>query len=149
MSNEDTNRQGESDGVTGWVRRTVRQLVPSLEAADEREWSSSSGGTGTGKPSVSKARKPTPRAMTDEERIVRYLRPHGGQMRQGELVDCTEWSKSKMSRLLSDMEGEGTINRTQIGREKIVALPGHEPEAVRSSFDTPKRPGDDARARSK
>ena len=91
---------------------------------------------------------PTPPAISDEERVLRYLRPHGGRMRQGELVDCTEWSKSKMSRLLSDMEDEGTIKRTQIGREKIVALPGYEHEAVKSPFDAPDGVREDARVRS-
>lgn len=151
MSNENPKRERDAEGLTGWVRRTVRQLVPSLGAADERDWTAASRESGPGDPPMGEPRQPTPTPPTisDEERILRYLRPHGGRMRQWELVECTEWSKSKMSRLLSDLEDEGTINRTQIGREKIVALPGYEPEAMQSPFDASEGVRDDARARSK
>lgn len=131
----------------GWVRGAVRQLVPSVGGADERDRTASSADTDN--PPMAESSQPTPPTITDEERVLRYLRPHGGRMRQGDLVECTEWSKSKMSRLLSDMEAEGTINRTQIGREKIVALPGHEPGAAQSPFDPSKSARNDTRAKSK
>jgi hypothetical protein len=147
----DENPEDQRGGLTGRVRRAVRSLVPSLGTTDERERAAPSPETDTDTMPVGDPGRPTPTPPTiaDEERVLRYLRPHGGRMRQWELVECTEWSKSKMSRLLSDMEAEGSINRTQIGREKIVALPGHEPEATQSPFDASEGVSDDARARSK
>jgi hypothetical protein len=65
--------------------------------------------------------------ISDEERIHRYLRPHGGRMRQSELVECTEWSKAKVSRLLSELEDEGIIRKVRLGRENLVCLESRDP----------------------
>lgn len=80
--------------------------------------------------------------VTDEERARRFLRSRGGRMKQSALVECTGWSKSKVSRLLSQMEADGRVERIPIGREKFVSLPGHMPEAAKSKFD-----GEDVRAK--
>lgn len=73
--------------------------------------------------------------LTDEDRVVQLLEERGGRMKQVDIVDETEWSKSKVSMLLSDMEDEGTLTKIRVGRENIVALAGHEPDAVGSPFD--------------
>jgi uncharacterized membrane protein len=73
--------------------------------------------------------------MSDEERVVSLLEDHGGRMKQVKIVDETGWSKSKVSMLLSDMEEEGTISKLRVGRENIVSLSGHEPDAAGSPFE--------------
>lgn len=73
--------------------------------------------------------------LTDEDRVLRLLNESGGRMRQVNIVDETGWSKSKVSMLLSDMEDDGTISKLRMGRENIVSLSGHEPEATQSSLD--------------
>ncbi|WP_338728528.1 hypothetical protein [Haladaptatus sp. DJG-WS-42] len=73
--------------------------------------------------------------LTDEDRVVSLLEERGGRMRQVNIVDETGWSKSKVSMLLSDMEDDGTISKLRMGRENIVSLSGHEPEATQSSLD--------------
>ncbi|WP_336359201.1 helix-turn-helix transcriptional regulator [Haladaptatus sp. ZSTT2] len=73
--------------------------------------------------------------LTDENRVLRLLEESGGRMRQVNIVDETGWSKSKVSMLLSDMEDDGTISKLRMGRENIVSLSGHEPEATQSSLD--------------
>jgi hypothetical protein len=73
--------------------------------------------------------------LSDEERVVTLLEANGGRMKQVDIVDGTNWSKSKVSMLLSDMEDEGTISRLRVGRENIVSLSGHEPDAAGSPFD--------------
>jgi len=60
--------------------------------------------------------------MTDEERVVRILEDGGGKMKQAEIVEQTDWSKSKVSMLLSDMEDEGTISKLRLGRENVIEL---------------------------
>ncbi|WP_266081000.1 helix-turn-helix transcriptional regulator [Haladaptatus caseinilyticus] len=47
-------------------------------------------------------------------------------MGQGEIIDATGWSKSKVSRVLSMMEEEGLIEKTQIGRKNTVTIGGRE-----------------------
>jgi hypothetical protein len=73
--------------------------------------------------------------LSDEERVVKLLEENGGRMRQVNIVDETDWSKSKVSMLLSDMEEAGTISKLRVGRENIVSLAGHEPEAAGSPFE--------------
>ncbi|WP_435096378.1 helix-turn-helix transcriptional regulator [Halarchaeum sp. P4] len=65
--------------------------------------------------------------LADDERVKRLLRDHGGRMRQVSIVEETDWSKSKVSMLLSDMEEDDEISRIRVGRENVVSLPGHEP----------------------
>lgn len=73
--------------------------------------------------------------IPDEQRVVELLESNGGRMKQVDIVEATDWSKSKVSMLLSDMEEEGTISKLRVGRENIVSLSGHEPDAAGSPFD--------------
>lgn len=64
---------------------------------------------------------------TDTERVLKLLNQHNGRIRQSQLVEANDWSASKVSRLLSEMEESGEVSRVTIGRENIVTLPGEEP----------------------
>ncbi|WP_084802714.1 MarR family transcriptional regulator [Halorientalis sp. IM1011] len=59
---------------------------------------------------------------TDTERIVRLLAENGGQLKQSEIVERTDWSKAKVSRLLSRMSDRGHIEKHQDGRQNIIVL---------------------------
>lgn len=72
---------------------------------------------------------------TDEDRVTALLEANGGRMQQGKIVEETGWSKSKVSTLLSEMENEERVSKLRIGRENIVSLEGHEPEATHSPFE--------------
>lgn len=67
-----------------------------------------------------------------EECIVDAIERRGGAVKQSEIVSAVEWSESTVSRKLSDLESREAVSRYQIGREKLVFLPGHEPAAVES-----------------
>ncbi len=73
--------------------------------------------------------------LTDEARVKKLLRENGGRMKQVNIVDETGWSKSKVSMLLSEMEDEGEISKLRVGRENIISLDGHEPDAAGSPLD--------------
>lgn len=66
----------------------------------------------------------TPEQISDEERVTRLLRENGGQMRQADIVDAVDWSKSKTSRVLSSMADEGDVEKVRLGRENVVRLDG-------------------------
>jgi hypothetical protein len=87
----------------------------------------------TGVESTTEVTEPMP--MTDEDRVLALLREHGGRMKQSQVVERTEWSKAKVSRLLSSMNEEGTVEKLSIGRENIISLDGHGPEAARSPHE--------------
>ncbi len=73
--------------------------------------------------------------LTDEARVKKLLRENGGRMKQVNIVDETGWSKSKVSMLLSEMEEDGEISKLRVGRENIISLDGHEPDAAGSPLD--------------
>lgn len=74
----------------------------------------------------------TGQLLVPEERIVDVIERVGGTMKQSEIVDAVDWSESTVSRKLCDLESRGAVSRYQIGREKLVYLPGHEPPTVES-----------------
>jgi hypothetical protein len=76
-----------------------------------------------------------PMPMTDEDRVLTLLRDHGGRMKQSQIVERTEWSKAKVSRLLSSMNEDGSVEKLSIGRENIISLDGQGPEAARSPHE--------------
>ena len=76
-----------------------------------------------------------PEIVSDRDRVKTLLSENGGRMKQVRIVNETDWSKSKVSMLLSEMEDEGEISKLRVGRENIVSLSGHEPDAAGSPFD--------------
>ena len=72
--------------------------------------------------------------LTPEERIVELVHDSGGRMKQAEVVANVEWSESTVSRKLQRLESGGQVTRCQLGREKVVYLPGCEPAALASPF---------------
>ena len=62
------------------------------------------------------------RLSADETFVVELLSAHDGRLRQSDIVDRSEWSKSKVSRLLSAMERKGYVEKVTIGRENAIVL---------------------------
>ncbi len=60
--------------------------------------------------------------VTDEDRVQDLLRETGGRVRQKDVVNELGWSKSKVSRVLSRMEDDGTIGKLRLGRENVIEL---------------------------
>ena len=72
-------------------------------------------------------------ALTDEEYVIQLLAANSGQIHQNEIVEQSDWSKSKVSRLLSKMETNGQIEKQSLGRENLIMFPEDVPAHVRSS----------------
>lgn len=70
----------------------------------------------------------SPTVLTDEDRVLRMLESNGGRVRQMTIVEETDWSKSKVSRLLTSMEEQGVIEKVSVGRENVITLNGLEGE---------------------
>lgn len=60
--------------------------------------------------------------VTDAERVEQLLVEHGGYMKQSRIVEETDWSKAKVSRLLSRMADQGIVRKDKDGRENIIVL---------------------------
>lgn len=61
--------------------------------------------------------------MAPEEYVRGIVAERDGWAWQTSLVQATGWSKTTVSRLLSDMEQTGHVVRRSIGRRKVVVLP--------------------------
>ena len=73
--------------------------------------------------------------LSDEEVVFTLLDDHGGRMRQADLVEETDWSKSKVSRVLSAMEDDDTIVKVDVGRGNVVMRPEDLPPGAESAFE--------------
>ncbi|KDE58759.1 hypothetical protein EL22_02620 [Halostagnicola sp. A56] len=116
----------------GMVVRS-RDVTRSGESAAEDDSSLSEATTTATEPDTNGVQEAA--LLTDEDRVVSMIEDNGGRMKQVDIVEETGWSKSKVSMLLSEMEDEGTISKLRVGRENIISLEGHEPEATKSPFD--------------
>jgi hypothetical protein len=74
-------------------------------------------------------------ALSDEQRVHALVDDRGGRVRQSVIVEETGWSKSKVSRVLSEMADEGSIEKITIGRENLIAHPDAVPEGAGSPFE--------------
>ena len=63
-----------------------------------------------------------PELLSDEGKVVRLLVANDGRIRQHEITDETGWSKSKVSRICSQMHADGIIEKRPVGRENVITL---------------------------
>jgi hydroxymethylglutaryl-CoA lyase len=56
------------------------------------------------------------------ERVARLLAEHDGRLKQSEIVEATDWSKAKVSRVLTQMTDRGYVEKRQDGRQNIIVL---------------------------
>jgi hypothetical protein len=110
----------------------------SLSGDADNPGGGSSGGAAAAEPTAGAASEPSvsdEELLTDEARVKKLLDENGGRMKQVNIVEETGWSKSKVSMLLSEMEDEGDISKLRVGRENIISLEGHEPDAAGSPLE--------------
>ena len=74
--------------------------------------------------------------VDDRTRVLQLLARNKGHMRQTAIVESVEWSKAKVSRLLSDLEQDDEIRRVRLGRENVVYLRGYEPATLGPPFES-------------
>jgi hypothetical protein len=85
---------------------------------------------------ISKQRVWMDLGLSPDEFLVELICRAGGRMWQADIVNTTGWSKSTVSRHLGELESSGTIERVQIGRRKLVGVPGEMPDEVVESEDS-------------
>lgn len=127
-------RDSLSDVLSGSGNAEV--AAASAETRESGATRDSSGGSEeTSAPASSGGKFPEEALLTDEDRIQDLLTQFGGRMKQVDVTEETDWSKSTVSRKLSKMEEKGLITRVQVGRENLVFLSGYEPETAKSPFE--------------
>ncbi|NJD78237.1 MAG: hypothetical protein FIB08_14290 [Candidatus Methanoperedens sp.] len=58
----------------------------------------------------------------DEKKLVKEIANHGGEILQNELVLSLNFSKAKVSRMVSDLEKRGLVAKKQYGLTNKIAL---------------------------
>ncbi|MDY6774162.1 MAG: MarR family transcriptional regulator, partial [Candidatus Nanohaloarchaea archaeon] len=58
----------------------------------------------------------------DEKEVMRYLIDSEGEAEQREIVDNLDYSKAKISRLVSDLEERNLVEKEKRGRVNVVKL---------------------------
>ncbi len=61
-------------------------------------------------------------SQSDEDLIIDLLKKAGGEMYQSEIIEKTNFSKSKVSAILSDLKAKGLILKIKKGRENLIRL---------------------------
>lgn len=98
--------------AAGYVRRRGERDAPDLSEADA--------------PDPEAESSVDPELLSPEQHVLHLLEQNGGQMKQSQFVEETDWSKAKVSRKLSQLEEAGEIERVRIGRENVVTTPDHD-----------------------
>jgi hypothetical protein len=114
-------------GAVAWRSGAVAAV---LDSGDDDDGAAATTTQQPGQPAIEEEE-----LLSDSDRVIKLLEDNGGRMKQVDIVDSTEWSKSKVSMLLSDMEDDGDISKLRVGRENIISLAGEEPDAAGSPFD--------------
>ena len=83
--------------------------------------------------------------LQPHEFLVWLVRYSDGHMWQAEMVETTGWSKSTVSRYLDTLESSGLVERIQVGRRKLVGVPGEMPDPVPTSDGPPAEPASGSR----
>ncbi|GCF12296.1 hypothetical protein Harman_02310 [Haloarcula mannanilytica] len=128
-------RSGALAGVLGTDDDEPPASAPSVAGGTEQSSTAAPDDTAAGTDTPAEPAVPDEELLTDSDRVRKLLEENGGRMKQVDIVDNTDWSKSKVSMLLSDMEEEGDISKLRVGRENIISLAGQEPDAAGSPFD--------------
>lgn len=106
----DANGRAERGFLDTAVDRVRRALFGTSDDADRQSVATS----GDDSPSFDQ--------MSDERRVVYHVEQRGGRIKQSTIASETCWSDSKVSRLLGEMEADGTVERVRVGREKVVSF---------------------------
>jgi len=73
------------------------------------------------------------REFIPDERLVKLmLQTESGRMHQTDIVEATDWSKAKVSRLLSKMVDDDEVVKIRLGRENLICLERAKPAAANS-----------------
>ncbi|WP_331233777.1 helix-turn-helix transcriptional regulator [Natronorarus salvus] len=70
--------------------------------------------------------------ITDDEIVVQLLLDNDGVMWQSSIVEETDWSKAKVSRLLTGLDDDGRVRKLPRGRRNVICHESVEMPAERA-----------------
>ena len=129
---EEPSEDAATDGAAG----ASAPLEPAGEGSDAPTgWQDLLSGE-----TVSKQEVQVELGLQPHEFLAWLVRSSGGRMWQADMVETTGWSKSTVSRYLDTLETNDIVERVQIGRRKLVGVPGEMPTGAQ----VPERPSEES-----
>lgn len=68
--------------------------------------------------------------VDDRERVLQVLEREDGQLMQSRIVEKTDYSKVKTSRILAQLADDGDVIKVPVGRQNLICLPDNVPEIL-------------------
>ncbi|MDS0282637.1 DUF7343 domain-containing protein [Haloarcula onubensis] len=131
ISNAVDRVRGVEDAVVGRQATTESEVVTDTADAGPGDEDTGGDASPTSAAAVVEARSDDG-LVTDSELVGEMLRAEDGRMKQSHIVETTDWSKSKVSRVLSKKADDGEITKLRLGRENLVCLEHAQPAVVTS-----------------
>ena len=61
--------------------------------------------------------------LSNEERVVQFVREQGGRVKQQEIVEAFDWTEARTSQIVRDLRDDGSLEGFRLGRENVLKLP--------------------------
>jgi hypothetical protein len=113
-------------GIGGWVVWDRRQRAAPSDTPGDGDGVSTGadGDAGTVDPEGDTASgEPPEDLLSNEERVVRFVRERGGRVKQQEIVEAFDWTEARTSQIVRDLREEGELEGFRLGRENVLKLP--------------------------
>jgi uncharacterized membrane protein len=106
------------DGVPAASTETVDTTDADTDVAGTAD---SDVAPGTGDP-----RSESEALLSNEERVLRFVRDQGGRVKQQEIVEAFDWTEARTSQIVRDLRDDGSLEGFRLGRENVLKLPDEE-----------------------
>jgi hypothetical protein len=64
--------------------------------------------------------------LSNEERVLQFVREQGGRVKQQEIVEAFDWTEARTSQIVRDLRDDGSLEGFRLGRENVLKLPDEE-----------------------
>jgi uncharacterized membrane protein len=61
--------------------------------------------------------------LSNEERVLQFVREQGGRVKQQEIVEAFDWTEARTSQIVRDLRDDGELDGFRLGRENVLKLP--------------------------
>jgi len=61
--------------------------------------------------------------LSNEERVLQFVREQGGRVKQQEIVEAFDWTEARTSQIVRDLRDDGALEGFRLGRENVLKLP--------------------------
>jgi len=70
--------------------------------------------------------EPRENLLSNEERVLQFVREQGGRVKQQEIVEAFDWTEARTSQIVRDLRDDDSLEGFRLGRENVLKLPDDE-----------------------